>query len=53
MHVGDELLDEQGDFDADRLNTIGRMGGDDYVRTQRSIFAAAAKNRRDRDFYLE
>jgi len=33
LHVGDELLDEQGNFDAARMNTIGRMGGDGYVRT--------------------
>ena len=34
MHVGDALFDEQGDFDADRMTTIGRMGGEDYVRTR-------------------
>ena len=33
MHVDDALLDEQGNFDAARFNTIGRMGGDEYVRT--------------------
>jgi flavin reductase (DIM6/NTAB) family NADH-FMN oxidoreductase RutF len=33
VHVDDELLDEQGHFDAARLKTIGRMGGDQYVRT--------------------
>jgi flavin reductase (DIM6/NTAB) family NADH-FMN oxidoreductase RutF len=34
MHVGDALFNEQGDFDADRMTTIGRMGGEDYVRTR-------------------
>lgn len=33
MHVDDKLLDQQGNLDAARLNTIGRMGGDEYVRT--------------------
>lgn len=33
VHVADELLDQQGNFDAARLKTIGRMGGDQYVRT--------------------
>jgi flavin reductase (DIM6/NTAB) family NADH-FMN oxidoreductase RutF len=33
MHVADALFDDDGTFDAARLDTIGRMGGDDYVRT--------------------
>lgn len=33
MHLADRLFDAQGEFDPMRLDTIGRMGGDDYVRT--------------------
>ena len=33
IHVGDQLLSEVGEFDAPRLETVGRMGGEDYVRT--------------------
>ena len=33
IHLADQLLSDSGDFDASRLDTIGRMGGDDYVRT--------------------
>ena len=33
IHLADRLIDSQGEFDARQLDTIGRMGGDDYVRT--------------------
>ena len=33
MHVSDLLIDQAGNFDASRLDTIGRMGGSEYVRT--------------------
>ena len=33
IHLADRLIDSTGDFDARQLDTIGRMGGDDYVRT--------------------
>lgn len=33
IHVDDGLLDEHGNFDAASLNVIGRMGGDEYIRT--------------------
>ena len=34
LHLDQRLFDEQGQFDAKRLDTIGRMGGQDYVRTR-------------------
>jgi flavin reductase (DIM6/NTAB) family NADH-FMN oxidoreductase RutF len=33
IHVDDGLFDAKGNFDANRLDTIGRMGGSDYSRT--------------------
>lgn len=33
IHLADRLFDSEGEFDARRLDTIGRMGGEDYVRT--------------------
>lgn len=33
MHVSDALLDASGELDDWRLDTIGRMGGDQYART--------------------
>jgi flavin reductase (DIM6/NTAB) family NADH-FMN oxidoreductase RutF len=33
MHLAEHLFDPQGTFDARRLDTIGRMGGQEYVRT--------------------
>ena len=34
FHLADRLLDEQGEFRPEQLDTIGRMGGQDYVRTR-------------------
>ncbi len=34
IHLADRLMDADGDFDAKQLDTIGRMGGNDYVRTR-------------------
>ncbi len=45
MHVDDRLLDEQGSFDAVRLSTIGRMGGDEYVRTSDRFTIPRPKSR--------
>jgi hypothetical protein len=28
------LISEQGEFAADQLDTVGRMGGEEYVRTR-------------------
>jgi flavin reductase (DIM6/NTAB) family NADH-FMN oxidoreductase RutF len=33
IHVADAVLDERGRVDAEKLDTIGRMGGDLYART--------------------
>lgn len=33
IHVNDRLLDPSGRLDPDRLATVGRMGGEDYVHT--------------------
>lgn len=33
MHVRDEVIGEDGKIDSTRLDTIGRMGGNGYVRT--------------------
>ncbi len=33
MHVSDELLGADGELDPTRVHTIGRMGDDDYTRT--------------------
>ena len=32
-HVADEVLGTDGQIDPAKLDTIGRMGGDNYVRT--------------------
>lgn len=33
IHVDDEVLDDAGKIDPEKLDTIGRMGGRDYCRT--------------------
>lgn len=33
MHISDAVLDAKGAIDPEKLDTIGRMGGDWYVRT--------------------
>ena len=33
IHLSDQLMDESGNFDPARLDTIGRMGGGGYSRT--------------------
>lgn len=33
IHIADDVLDEKGAIDPQRLDTIGRMGGDAYART--------------------
>lgn len=33
-HVDDAILDERGRIDAAKLDTIGRMGGEEYCRTR-------------------
>ena len=33
MHVADHVLDDKGRIDPGRLDTIGRLGGEEYVRT--------------------
>jgi len=34
IHVRDELADARMHIDADKLRAIGRMAGNDYVRTR-------------------
>lgn len=34
LHLADRLFDQQGEFLSAQLDTIGRMGGQDYVRTR-------------------
>ena len=34
IHVDDRLFDAHGEFEPSRLDTIGRMGDADYVRTR-------------------
>ena len=33
IHIRDELVDDRYRVDPDKLSAIGRMAGDDYVRT--------------------
>lgn len=37
MHIADEVLDEHGRIDARKLQTIARLGGDQYCRTSDSF----------------
>ena len=33
MHIDDDVLDENGQADPTRLDTVGRMGGITYTKT--------------------
>ncbi|PIY30428.1 MAG: flavin reductase [Bacteroidetes bacterium CG_4_10_14_3_um_filter_42_6] len=33
VHLDEKVLDDQGDIDVDKIDLVGRMGGDYYVRT--------------------
>jgi len=33
IHVKEEILDEDGRIDPNKIDTVGRMGGDWYVRS--------------------
>lgn len=33
MHIVEGILDEQGEIDVDKIDLVGRLGGDYYVRT--------------------
>ncbi len=33
MHINENVLDEKGEIDVDKIDLVGRLGGDFYVRT--------------------
>ncbi|MFZ4463433.1 MAG: flavin reductase family protein [Bacteroidales bacterium] len=33
MHINEDVLDEKGEIDVDKIDLVGRLGGDFYVRT--------------------
>ena len=38
VHLSDDILDENGNIDEWKLDLVGRMGSDHYVRTRKGIF---------------
>ncbi len=38
IHVNNEVLDTNGNIDAELIDLVGRMGGSDYVRTKEALF---------------
>lgn len=43
MHIKDEILDENGKIDPNKIDTVGRMGGDWYVRSSGDAIFKVAK----------
>ncbi len=43
IHIKDEILDEDGKIDPNKIDTVGRMGGDWYVRSSGDAIFKVAK----------
>ena len=38
IHINNDVLDANGDINSELIDIVGRMGGDDYIRTKDAIF---------------